>query len=53
MALNQFRDKNAPNGVPKYIFWPQKLVNGTWSAAPVNLIKLSQKLFPYSIPPKL
>lgn len=38
MALNEFRDKNSPPGIPKYIFWPQKLVNGTWSAFPINLV---------------
>jgi hypothetical protein len=26
-------------GVPAYSFWPQALVNGTWSATPVNLVE--------------
>eukprot|EP01116_Phalansterium_solitarium_P022581 TRINITY_DN7514_c0_g1_i2.p1 TRINITY_DN7514_c0_g1~~TRINITY_DN7514_c0_g1_i2.p1 ORF type:complete len:640 (+),score=224.14 TRINITY_DN7514_c0_g1_i2:132-2051(+) len=33
-----FRDKNRPPSVPSYVFWPQTLVNGTWSAGSMNLV---------------
>lgn len=26
------------------MFWPQQLVNGTWSATPINLIKVVDKM---------
>jgi hypothetical protein len=26
------------------VFWPQQLVNGTWSATPINLIKAVDKI---------
>ena len=38
MAINEYRDKNTPEGVPQYVFWPQVNVNGTWSVAPKNLL---------------
>ncbi|KAL6066246.1 hypothetical protein QOT17_009673 [Balamuthia mandrillaris] len=42
-AIFTFRDKNQLMGgegeeVPKYIFWPQELEHGRWTAAPVNLV---------------
>jgi hypothetical protein len=39
-SITQFRDKNLPDGIPQYLFWPQTYVNGTWSAKSVNLIKV-------------
>lgn len=38
MAISSFRDKNTPDGVPQYTFWPQKKINGTWSAQARNLV---------------
>lgn len=37
-AIFNFRDKNTPNGIPQYSFWPQVKVNGTWSAQATNLV---------------
>jgi hypothetical protein len=36
-TIASFRDKNQPEGVPQYTFWPQKLINGTWSSVASNL----------------
>ena len=38
MAISQFRDKNTPDGIPQYTFWPQAKVNGTWTAQAKNLV---------------
>ena len=38
MAIAQYRDRNTPDGIPQYAFWPQAKVNGTWTAAPTNLV---------------
>ncbi len=38
MAIASFRDKNVPEGIPQYAFWPQINVNGTWTAAASNLL---------------
>ena len=38
MAISQFKDRNIPEGIPQYAFWPQVNVNGTWSAYATNLI---------------
>eukprot|EP01116_Phalansterium_solitarium_P003926 TRINITY_DN14774_c0_g1_i1.p1 TRINITY_DN14774_c0_g1~~TRINITY_DN14774_c0_g1_i1.p1 ORF type:complete len:644 (+),score=221.97 TRINITY_DN14774_c0_g1_i1:909-2840(+) len=38
-AVASFQDKNRPPNVPSYVFWPQTLVNGTWSAGSPNLVK--------------
>ena len=51
-TLAGFRDKNQPYGVPQYNFWPQELVNGTWSAHPINLFKIIYRIFP-NFPPKV
>ena len=38
MAISQFRDKNIPDGIPQYVFWPQTNINGTWAAYASNLM---------------
>jgi len=38
-AIAGYHDKNRPANVPAYVFWPQTLMNGTWSATPINLLK--------------
>jgi hypothetical protein len=38
MAISNFRDKNTPDGVPQYTFWPQVKINGTWTAQANNLV---------------
>ena len=50
-ALLSFKDKNVPQGQPIYTFWPQILINGTWTAQPQNLINLFDLYFllPYPI----
>lgn len=45
MAVASFRDKNVPDGIPQYAFWPQTKVNGTWTAQASNLIH-SINIFP-------
>ena len=50
MAINQFRDKNSPSGLPQYSFWPQTLVNGTWSATPQNLFGIVNHILPQTMP---
>lgn len=35
-----FRDRNQPVGIPQYNFWPQKLINGTWSSFSTNLFRI-------------
>lgn len=51
LAVASFRDKNTPEGVPQYTFWPQVKVNGTWTAQASNLIH-SINILP-NIPPAL
>ena len=51
MGIAQFRDKNTPDGVPQYAFWPQILVNGTWSSYAKNLLN-SINILP-TPPPKV
>lgn len=51
MAISDFRDKNSPPGIPKYVFWSQELVNGTWSASPHNLMKCVNIFLPFDLPP--
>ncbi|KAL4512370.1 hypothetical protein ABPG72_005372 [Tetrahymena utriculariae] len=41
-AILEFRDKNKEQGIPVYSFWSQKLINGTWGAAPSNLEHVAQ-----------
>ena len=36
-AVLSFHDKNYGDNVPIYSFWPQTLVNDTWSAVPTNI----------------
>ena len=43
-TLASFRDKNQPFGIPQYTFWPQELLNGTWSSASVNLFALIDQI---------
>ena len=50
MAINEYRDKNLEKGIPQYVFWPQQLINGTWSAQPTNLIKTVKKTLPRKLP---
>ena len=50
MAIDQFRDKNSPSGLPQYSFWPQTLVNGTWSATPQNLFGIVNHILPKKLP---
>jgi len=38
--LLSFRDKNQPEEIPQYTFWPQKLINGTWSCVPTNFFTM-------------
>lgn len=38
MAISSYRDKNTPDGIPQYTFWPQKNINGTWTSQAQNLI---------------
>ena len=46
-AISTFRDKNSPDGVPQYAFWPQVKINGTWSAQASNLVH-SVDLIPHA-----
>ncbi len=43
-ALTEFRDKNTEDGLPQYVFWPQKLINGTWTAQSDNLFGITNSL---------
>ena len=51
-AISEFRDKNSPEGLPQYVFWPQVKVNGTWSASPTNLVHTLDKFLPSNLSPK-
>ena len=37
-AINDFRDKNTPEGIPQYSFWKQIDINGTWVAYATNIL---------------
>ena len=37
-SIASFKDKNVPDGVPQYAFWPQVKINGTWSSRATNLV---------------
>lgn len=43
-ALNDFQDKNVQKGIPRYVFWEQSLINGTWCATPKNLLNAVKAL---------
>jgi hypothetical protein len=49
MSISSFKDKNIPDGIPQYAFWPQVKINGTWTARATNLVH-SVNLLPQ--PPK-
>lgn len=37
-AISSYKDKNIPEGIPQYSFWPQVKINNTWSAQATNLV---------------